>query len=173
VRSPRRPSANGGDALPGADGAAGAGTPADHDLARSAWQVMSDFVRRHDPGDELRRALGLGRGAGRVRALMSLAGGPLTLAELAQQLGIDPPYATVIANELQALGLLARTRDDRDRRRKPVELTARGHDAARTARDIITRPPSPLRSMPASDLVRLRDLLEQLSRPQQDPGTHR
>jgi DNA-binding MarR family transcriptional regulator len=143
-------------------GAADAGIPADHDLARSIWQIMSDFVHRHDPGDELRQALGLGRGAGRVRALISLADGPLTLAELAQQLGIDPPYATVIANELQALGLLARTRDDHDRRRKPVELTARGRQAARTAQDIIARPPAPLRDMPASDLVRLRDLLRQL-----------
>jgi DNA-binding MarR family transcriptional regulator len=131
---------------------------------------MSDFVRRHDPGDELREALGLGRGAGRVRALVSLAGGSLTLAELAQRLGIDPPYATVIANELQALGLLARTRDDHDRRRKPVGLTARGRAAARTAQEIIARPPSPLRDMPEADLVRLRDLLEPLSRPQQNPG---
>ena len=130
---------------------------------------MSDFVHRHDPGDELRQALGLGRGAGRVRALVSLAGGPLTLAGLAQRIGADPPYATVIANELQALGLLARTRDDHDRRRRLVELTPRGREAAKTARDIIARPPSPLRDMPAADLVRLRDLLEQLSRPQQDP----
>jgi DNA-binding MarR family transcriptional regulator len=146
VQSPGQPS-----------GAADAGT-----LASSIWQLMSDFVHRHDPGDELRQALGLGRGAGRVRALISLADGPLTLAELAQQLGIDPPYATVIANELQALGLLARTREDHDRRRKPVELTARGRQAAKTAQDIIARPPSPLRDMPASDLARLRDLLQQL-----------
>jgi DNA-binding MarR family transcriptional regulator len=159
VKSPRRPSASPGDAQPGGDRAADIGTPADHELARSIWEIMSDFVHRHDPGDELRQALGLGRGSGRVRALMHLADGPLTLAELAQQLGIDPPYATVIANELQALGLLVRTRDDHDRRRKPVELTARGHEAARGAQDIITRPPSLLRDMSASDLVRLRDLL--------------
>jgi DNA-binding MarR family transcriptional regulator len=132
---------------------------------------MSGFVHRHDPRDELRQALGLGRGAGRVKALVSLADGPLTLAELAQRLGIDPPYATIIANELQALGLLARMRDDHDRRRKPVELTARGREAAKTAQDIIARPPSPLRGMPAGDLASLRDLLEQLSRQQQDTGT--
>ncbi len=133
------------------------------DLARSIWEIMSDFVHRYDPTDELRQALDLGRGTGRVKALLSLADGPLTLADLAQRIGIDPPYATIIANELQALGLLARTQDDHDRRRKPVELTPRGREAVTTAQDIIARPPSPLRDMPAADLMRLRDLLEQLT----------
>jgi DNA-binding MarR family transcriptional regulator len=147
------------------------GSTAGADLAASIWASMSDFVHRHDPGDDLRQALGLGRGAGRVRTLVNLAGGPLTLAELARRLGVDPPYATIIVNELEALGLLARTRDERDRRRKPVELTARGRTAAKTAQDIIARPPSPLRDMATSDLVRLRDLLGRLSRPQGGTGT--
>jgi DNA-binding MarR family transcriptional regulator len=137
--------------------------PPSPDLARSIWEIMSDFVHRYDPADELRQALALGRGTGRVKALLSLADGPLTLAELAQRIGIDPPYATIIANELQALGLLTRTQDDHDRRRKPVELTACGREAVKTAQDIIARPPSPLSDMPAADLARLRDLLEQLT----------
>ena len=134
-------------------------------LASSVWELMSDFVRSHDPADELRQALGLGRGTGRVKALMSLAAGPLSLAELAQAIGTDPPYATIIVNELQALGLLSRTPDARDRRRKTVELTASGRDAVRKAQDIIARPPSPLRDLPAADLARLREILEQLNGP--------
>jgi DNA-binding MarR family transcriptional regulator len=134
-------------------------------LASSVWELMSDFVRSHDPADELRQALGLGRGTGRVRALVSLAAGPLSLAELAQAIGTDPPYATIIVNELQALGLLSRTPDARDRRRKTVELTASGRDAVRKAQDIIARPPSPLRDLPAADLARLRGILEQLNGP--------
>jgi DNA-binding MarR family transcriptional regulator len=124
---------------------------------------MSGFVRSHDPADELRRALGLGRGTGRVKALMSLADGPLGLADLAQAIGADPPYATIIVNELQALGLLTRTPDARDRRRKTVELTASGREAVRKAQDIIARPPPPLLGMPAADLVRLREILGQLT----------
>jgi DNA-binding MarR family transcriptional regulator len=132
-------------------------------LASSVWELMSGFVRSHDPADELRQALGLGRGTGRVKALMSLAAGPLSLAELAQAIGTDPPYATIIVNELQALGLLSRTPDARDRRRKTVELTASGRDAVRKAQDIIARPPAPLRELPPADLARLREILERLS----------
>jgi DNA-binding MarR family transcriptional regulator len=126
---------------------------------------MSEFVRSHDPADELRRELGLGRGAGRVKALVSLAGGPLSLAELARAIGADASYTTIIVNELQALGLLSRTPDARDQRRKTVELTAVGRDATRKARDIIARPPSSLRNLPAADLLRLREILGQLSSP--------
>jgi DNA-binding MarR family transcriptional regulator len=132
-------------------------------LASSVWGLMSDFVRSHDPADELRRELGLGRGAGRVKALVSLAAGPLSLAELARAIGADPSYTTIIVNELHALGLLSRTPDPRDHRRKTVQLTAAGHDATRKARDIIARPPSPLRDLPAADLLRLREILAQLS----------
>jgi DNA-binding MarR family transcriptional regulator len=126
---------------------------------------MSGFVNRHDPTDELRHVLGLGRGTGRVRALMSLAAGPLSLAELAQAIGTDASYTTIIVNELQALGLLSRTPDARDRRKKTVELTADGRQAMRQAQDIIARPPSPLRDLPPADLLRLREILSQLARP--------
>jgi DNA-binding MarR family transcriptional regulator len=144
---------------PAADPAAGSG------LASSVWELMSDFVHGHDPADELRHALGLGRGSGRVKALMSLAAGPLSLAELAQAIGADPSYTTIIVNELQALGLLSRTPDAHDRRRKTVELTADGREAMRKAQDIIARPPSPLRDLPAADLLRLREILGHLSHP--------
>jgi DNA-binding MarR family transcriptional regulator len=109
-------------------------------------------------------ALGLGRGTGRVRALLSLAARPLSLAQLAQAIGADPPYATIIVNELQALGLLSRTADTRDRRRKTVQLTEDGRRAVRTAQEIIARAPSPLREMPTADLLRLREILGQLGR---------
>jgi DNA-binding MarR family transcriptional regulator len=141
------------------------GTAAEPSLADPVWALMSGFVNRHDPADELRRTLGLGRGAGRVKALMSLATGPLSLAELAQAIGTDASYTTIIVNELQALGLLSRTPDAHDRRRKTVELTVNGREAMRKARDIIARPPSPLRDLPAADLLRLREILGQLDRP--------
>jgi hypothetical protein len=53
---------------------------------------MSDVVHSRDPAAELRRELGLGRGAGRVKVLISLAAGPLSLAELARAIGADPSY---------------------------------------------------------------------------------
>jgi DNA-binding MarR family transcriptional regulator len=132
-------------------------------LASSVWELMRGFVRGHDPSDELRRTLGLGRGEGRVKALISLAAGPLSLSELAQAIGADPSYTTIIVNELQALRLVSRTPDAQDRRRKAVELTADGREAVREAQDIIARPPSPLRDMSEADLLRLREILGQLS----------
>jgi DNA-binding MarR family transcriptional regulator len=139
--------------------------PAEPGLAGSVWELMSGFVRSHDPGEELRVALGLGRGAGRVKALTSLAAGPLSLAELARAIGTDPSYTTIIVNELQALGLASRTPDAHDRRRKAVKLTAAGCEATRRAQEIIARPPSALRDLPAADLLRLREILAQLTRP--------
>jgi DNA-binding MarR family transcriptional regulator len=156
--APRHPDA--GDASSGesaGDPSAGSG------LAGSVWELMSGFVRSHDPSDELRHTLGLGRGTGRVKALMSLAGGPLSLAQVAQAIGADASYTTIIVNELQALGLLSRTPDARDRRKKTVQLTADGREASRKAQAIIVRPPSLLRDLPPADLLRLQEILGQLS----------
>ncbi len=137
--------------------------PAVPGLAGSVWELVSDFVRSHDPSDELRQTLGLGRGTGRVKALISLAAGPLSLAQVAQAIGADPSYTTIIVNELQALGLLSRTPDPHDRRKKAVKLTADGRKAVRKAQAIIARPPSPLRDLPPADLLRLQEILGQLS----------
>ena len=137
----------------------------DAGLADSVWEIMSAFVLGNDPTDHLREALGLGRGTGRVKALIGLADAPLSLTELARRIGVDPPYATIIVNELQALGLLSRSADGLDRRRKLVELTPQGRAAARKAKDIIARPPSALRDMPTDDLAKLHQLLGHLRPP--------
>jgi DNA-binding MarR family transcriptional regulator len=139
-----------------------AGRSAASGLAGSVWELMSSFVRSHDPSDELRNALGLGRGAGRVKALVSLGGGPLSLAELAQAIGADPSYTTIIVNELQALGLVSRAPDAHDRRKKMVELTADGRKALRKAQAIIARPPAALRDLPPADLLQLQEALGRL-----------
>ncbi len=124
---------------------------------------MATVVARHDPTDELRRTLGLGRGSGRVRALLSLEEQPLSLAELARAIGADPPYATLIANHLESLGLVTRVSDPEDRRRKSVQLTAAGRQAVRKARRVIDRPPRALQHMSTTDLARLRELLAPLA----------
>jgi DNA-binding MarR family transcriptional regulator len=133
------------------------------DLAASTWAIMSDFVRGFDPTEELRRTLALGRGSGRVKTLLGLADGPLSVAQLAQAVGADAPYTTLIVNELQALGLVSRTGDEHDRRRKLVALTERGCEAVDTAQGIITRPPDALRALSEEDLVYLHGILERLT----------
>ena len=133
------------------------------DLAASTWAIMSDFVRGFDPTEELRRTLALGRGSGRVKTLLGLADGPLSVAQLAQAVGADAPYTTLIVNELQALGLVSRTGDEHDRRRKLVALTERGREAVDTAQGIITRPPDAFRALSEEDLAQLRGILERLT----------
>lgn len=135
------------------------------ELAGSVWALMSEFVRGFDPIPELRRTLALGRGSGRVRTLLGLADGPLSVARLAEASGADAPYTTLIVNELEALGLVSRTSDERDRRRKLVALTASGEEALRTAQGIIARPPAALRGLSKEDLAELRRILERLPAP--------
>ena len=44
-----------------------------------------------------------------------------------------------------------------------MKLTADGRKAVRKAQAIIARPPSPLRDLPPADLLRLEEILGQLS----------
>jgi DNA-binding MarR family transcriptional regulator len=146
--------------------AADAGLEADPDTARlavSAWATMCEFVRSFDPAEELRSTLALGRGSGRVKTLLGLAREPLNVAQLASTVGLDAPYTTLIVNELQALGLVSRTSDERDRRRRMVALTLRGQEAVQTAQGIIARPPAALHALPAEDLADLHRILERLT----------
>ena len=86
---------------------------------------MQHLVLSQDRTRELRDALGLGRGSGRVKTLLSLADGPLSLGDLAEITGVDAPYTTLIVNELEARGLVTRTPAADDRRRKLVSSDPR------------------------------------------------
>jgi DNA-binding MarR family transcriptional regulator len=137
--------------------------PSRHELASLAWMRMHDFVLGNDRNPQLRDTLGLGRGSGRVKTLLSLTHGPLSLGALAEIIGADAPYATLIVNELQARGLVSRTYDPDDRRRKLVALTAAGEDAANRAQEVICQPPQPLLdALSKPELAHLTDLLGRL-----------
>ena len=66
----------------------------------------------------------LGLSFARMRALRRLAAQPHTLRELAEQLEADPPYVTLIVDDLEERGLVQRTPHPEDRRAKLVQLTA-------------------------------------------------
>jgi DNA-binding MarR family transcriptional regulator len=124
---------------------------------------MQEFVLSQDPSPELRDTLRLGRGSGRVKTLLSLANGPRSLGDLAEMTGADAPYVTLIVNELEARGLVTRTPDTEDRRRKLVGLTTTGEHAVQTAQHIINRPPPSLEALPKHELANLADLLDRLA----------
>lgn len=134
----------------------------DADVARRAWRAMSDIVLDHNRKDAVSEALGLS--FARVRALRRLAAQPLTLRELAERLGADPPYVTLIVHDLEERGLVQRTPHPEDRRSKLVQLTAAGRTAATRAAEILDEPPAALLDVPAEELAVLLSVLEGMAR---------
>jgi DNA-binding MarR family transcriptional regulator len=135
---------------------------ADADLARRAWRAMSGLVLDHDRKLAVSDALGLS--FARVRALRRLATEPHTLRALAERLAADPPYVTLMVDDLERRGLVQRMPHPQDRRAKLVELTAAGRAAARRADEILDEPPPALRELPAEDLAALLRVLDALPR---------
>jgi DNA-binding MarR family transcriptional regulator len=59
---------------------------------------------------------------------MALAGGRSTTSQLARELDVDPAAVTRLVAGLEELELVERVDDARDRRRRPVLLSAAGRD---------------------------------------------
>src|SRR5271170_742481 len=96
-----------------------------------AWALIVGLVM--DTRGDWRRKVAEATGLPftRTRALRRLAGGPLTLRELAESLGTDAPAATVAVNDLEERGLVTRGEHPDDRRAKLVALTAAGRAIVR------------------------------------------
>jgi DNA-binding MarR family transcriptional regulator len=139
------------------------GDRAHDDQAARVWAAMRDLTGSYPPKEALRGALNLGRGSGRVKALLWLSEGPLSLSGLADAVGVDAPYATLIVDTLEERGLVARRPDPADRRRKLVSLTPEGREAiARVAR-IQRQPPPGFGRLSAAELDTLEALLHRLA----------
>ncbi len=127
---------------------------ADDEVAERVWTSLRAVVlERYDRRREVSQAIGMSYV--RVKALRHLVPGPRTMTQLAAELATDAPYATIIVGDLEARGLLERTIDPADRRRKLVSLTTAGRRLARTAERLLAVPPAPLRALPARDLAAL------------------
>jgi DNA-binding MarR family transcriptional regulator len=122
---------------------------------------MSDVVLDHTRRREVSDALGMS--FGRTRALRRLARRPMSMSEFAAAMGIDPPNATVVVDDLEAQGLVRRRPHPTDRRAKLVETTRKGKTAARRADAILATPPPGLTALPADDLAALRRILETIT----------
>jgi DNA-binding MarR family transcriptional regulator len=138
--------------------------PSADDAAR-VWAMMRDFVERNSPRHRLRRALGdgLAKGRSKVQVLLMLGDGPRSLSDIAEAQRIDPPYATAIVDQLELLGMAARTPDPADRRRKVVTLTEAGRSAVVTAKEIMAEPPAALSGLAPEALSQLATALSRLT----------
>jgi len=135
---------------------------ADADLAHRAWRAMSEIALDHDRKVAVSKALGLSWA--RVLTLRRLAAQPQTLRALAERLAADPPYITLMIDDLEERGLVQRMPHPEDRRAKLVELTAAGRATAARADAILYEPPAALLDAPAEDLAALLRVLERLAR---------
>jgi DNA-binding MarR family transcriptional regulator len=136
----------------------------DADAARRAWRAMSDLVLDHDRKAAVSEALG-GLSFARIRALRRLAPEPLTLRALAALLAADPPYVTLMVDDLEKRGLVERRPHPDDRRAKLVSLTPAGRAAAARAEAILDEPPAALRDAAPEDVAALLRVLERLTPP--------
>lgn len=133
----------------------------DADLARRAWRAMSQIALDRDRKIAVSEALGLSWT--RVLALRALASQSRTLRELATGLSADPPYVTLMIDDLEERGLLQRMPHPQDRRAKLVELTGAGRAAAARADAILDEPPAELRDVPSEELETVLRVLARLT----------
>jgi DNA-binding MarR family transcriptional regulator len=98
----------------------------------------------------------------RAKALRLLAPGPLPMRELGAALVTDPPYITVIVDDLEQRGLVERQVNPADRRSKLVRITAAGRAVARKADEIQSAPPAALSTLTQAELATLDRILRQL-----------
>jgi DNA-binding MarR family transcriptional regulator len=125
--------------------------------AREVWLLMADLVLDNERRREVSDTLGMS--FGRARTVRRLARRPMSMRELADALGIDPPNATVVVDDLESLGLVRRRPHPTDRRAKLVEATPEGKDLARRADEILATPPPALAALDPGDLAELRRIL--------------
>jgi DNA-binding MarR family transcriptional regulator len=128
------------------------------DAAREVWLLMTDVVLENTRRREVSDALGMS--FGRARAVRRLARQPMSMRELAEAMGIDPPNATVLVSDLEAQGLVRRKPHPTDGRAKVVEATRKGKALARRADAILATPPPGLTALGPDDLEALRRILE-------------
>jgi DNA-binding MarR family transcriptional regulator len=143
------------------------GHPDDDPLDEQAcrvWAAMRDLTASHPAKNALRDALNLGRGSGRVKALLWLTEGPLSLSGLAEAIGVDAPYATLIVDTLEEHGLVERRPDPADRRRKLVSLTPEGKETVARVSRIQREPPPGFGNLTPAELETLETLIRRIAR---------
>jgi DNA-binding MarR family transcriptional regulator len=136
--------------------------PDTFDSAQGAWLQMCSVVLANDRRRRVADALGMS--FGRVRALRQITLAPTTMGELALGLGIDPPYMTLLVDDLEARRLVARHDHPRDRRAKLVVATDQGLELARRAEEILGEPPPGLTALSRDELGTLERILLKVER---------
>lgn len=131
------------------------------DPARDVWLRVRTLVGSVDvieADHHFMREVGLTAGPVRVlRALLD--GGPQSMRLLADRLGCDKSYVTVLVKPLIASGFATLEQDPSDGRVKIVTPTEVGDHVARRAREVFETPPAALRNLDEGVLLQIQSLL--------------
>ena len=136
------------------------------DAADRVWQRMRGMVHEYDRR-RAQASTALGMSETRVEALRLVAAAPepLTMGQLAARLHTDRPYASVVVDDLERHGLVARLRHPTDRRVRMVTTTVEGRRVAARAEAALGGYRERLRALPPAELAALDRALEYLERP--------
>ncbi|MBY6411150.1 MarR family transcriptional regulator [Rhodococcus sp. BP-252] len=133
---------------------------ADWELAKLVHEVDTQSTAR-----QRARVGAHGLTVSQASALRELTG-PMTMRELAEQMGCEPSNATAVIDYLESQGLLERRPHPTDRRAKQILLTAEGAERRRTLLAGL-RGASPLISgLTPAELETLGDLLRRAVAPE-------
>jgi DNA-binding MarR family transcriptional regulator len=98
----------------------------------------------------------------RIRILLRLARGPMTVKEVAAAATIDAPAATVAVNDLANRCLVIRATDPNNRRSKVVSLTDAGREVVASVKNIDDPASEALTKLGDDDLAALRDIVAKI-----------
>lgn len=137
----------------------------DRDDLAEAWQLLAPlFLARRDSFFAALGELGLNPPHG--FGLMSLAGGPVRMRDLAVTMACDPSYVTSVVDRLERLSYARRQESATDRRVREVALTAKGKRVVERLQRMFADPPPELTSLSATDRAALVRILRKI------PVTH-
>jgi DNA-binding MarR family transcriptional regulator len=107
-------------------------TPPRTDVVGLAFRLAATVRREFSArmvDEEWAAAANLRPGCFGVLRVVTHADGPVSQREVAERTGIDPSDVVDLVDRLETAGYLVRRRDERDRRRYALELTAEGRRA--------------------------------------------
>lgn len=129
--------------------------------AAKVWRDLGTLVfERADPHGAVVAATGIS--FFKCKLLRRLQSGPMSAGALTELIGSDPPYVSVTLRELESRGLLVRSEDPLDRRRRLVELTDQGREVAARADHALATPPAEFELLSDDQLAQLEKLVAAL-----------
>jgi len=144
--------------------------PTERDDLAEAWQLLAPlFLARRDSFFAALGEQGLSPPHG--HGLMSLAGGPVRMRDLAATMACDASYVTTVVDRLEQLGYALRQESATDRRVREVALTTAGQRVVDRLQRLFAEPPPELDGLSPADRAALVRILRKIPVTHTEPWT--